>query len=77
MVRHVSIDEAQTHLPDLIDAAMSGETVLIKKGGDQAVQLVPVPLEHSASPRFGSGKGLMVMAADFDEPLAGFEEYMP
>ncbi|MFN4253916.1 MAG: DUF2281 domain-containing protein [Saprospiraceae bacterium] len=27
-------------------------------------------------PRFGSAKGMFVMAPDFDEPLADFHEYM-
>ncbi|HEY6330539.1 MAG TPA: DUF2281 domain-containing protein [Blastocatellia bacterium] len=30
----------------------------------------------SEGPRFGSAKGLLVIADDFDEPLAEFEEYM-
>lgn len=28
-------------------------------------------------PRFGSGKGMFKMAADFDEPLDDFKEYGP
>jgi antitoxin (DNA-binding transcriptional repressor) of toxin-antitoxin stability system len=76
MEHRVTLDEAQTHLDELIDAAVSGETVLIIKDGDQTVQLVPVN-HHSARPHFGSGRGLMVMADDFDEPLPDFDEYMP
>ncbi|MEA3308885.1 MAG: DUF2281 domain-containing protein [Chloroflexota bacterium] len=34
----------------------------------------PKPLERK--PQFGSAKGLIVMADDFDAPLADFEEYM-
>ena len=75
MVHRVSIDEAQEQLTQLIDAAVGGEVVLITKDGDQIVQLVPVPGTHGR-PQFGSGKGLMVMADDIDEPLADFDEYM-
>lgn len=33
--------------------------------------------KHSKSkPRFGSGKGMFVMAPDFDEPLEDFKEHM-
>lgn len=28
-------------------------------------------------PQFGSAKGMIVMADDFDEPLEDFEPYMP
>lgn len=28
-------------------------------------------------PKFGSAKGLISMAADFDEPLEDFSDYMP
>ena len=76
MVHHVSIDEAQEQLTQLIDAAIDGEVVLITKDGGQTIQLVPVAPVNQGRPQFGSGKGLMVMADDFDEPLADFEEYM-
>jgi prevent-host-death family protein len=74
MEQRVTLDEAQTHLDELIDAAVSGETVLIIKDGEHAVQLVPVA-PPAARPIFGSGRGLMSMADDFDEPLADFAEY--
>ncbi len=75
MVHHVTLDEAQAQLTDLIDAAVSSETVLITKNSDQIVQLVPVS-EQAGQSQFGSGRGLMVMADDFDEPLADFDAYM-
>jgi antitoxin (DNA-binding transcriptional repressor) of toxin-antitoxin stability system len=45
MIR-VSVDDAKTQLPDLIDAALRGEMVLIEQVGKQGtvvVQLVVVP----------------------------------
>ena len=75
MVHRVTLDEAQAQLTELVDAAVSGETVLITSNDDQVVQLVPVG-NRGGHPQFGSGKGLMVMADDFDEPLADFDEYM-
>ena len=74
MIHRVTIDEAQADLTALIDAAVNGEVVLITRERDQVVQLVPVaPIQHGR-PQFGSGKGLMVMADDFDEPLADMEK---
>ncbi|MBN8789330.1 MAG: DUF2281 domain-containing protein, partial [Terrimonas sp.] len=32
--------------------------------------------DKTQKPRFGSGKGMFKMAADFDEPLDDFKEYM-
>lgn len=71
----VSLDEAKLYLLDLINAVLKGETVVILKDRQEAVQLVPVaPL---ARRQFGSAQGLVVMAENFDAPLPDFNEYMP
>ena len=75
MVHYVTLDEAQAQLTTLIDAAVNGETVFITRNSTQVIQLVPV-MHPPGRPQFGSGKGLMVMADDFDEPLPDFDEYM-
>ncbi len=78
----VTMDEAKERLPDLIDAAARGETVLIEKEKDadqgaQVVQLVAVQEKTERKPRFGSAKGVILyMADDFDAPLEDFREYM-
>lgn len=71
----VRLDEAKRRLLALIDAAIEGEEVLIVKDDQQVVQLVPVtrPERH---PQFGSAKGLITVAEDFDAPLQDFAEYM-
>jgi len=77
MVMHqVSLDEAKMRLLDLIETAIKGENVFIFKNAQQVVQLVPIE-PPKRSPQFGSAKGLVVMADDFDAPLADFDEYMP
>jgi antitoxin (DNA-binding transcriptional repressor) of toxin-antitoxin stability system len=74
-MQQVKLDEATTQLPSLIDAAVRGEVVLITTDDQQTVQLVP--LKHAKHPRrFGSAKGLIQMADDFDAPLDDFREYM-
>lgn len=74
MTVHVQIDEAKKRLRDLIDAAIRGEEVLIVTEGRTAVRLAPVesPKRHA---KFGSAKGLVFVAEDFDAPLADFKEY--
>jgi prevent-host-death family protein len=74
-MHEVNIEEAKTNLPDLIDAAVNGEEVIITKDEQRLVKLVPVPGAKSR-PQFGSAKGLITMSEDFEEPLEDFEEYM-
>ncbi len=63
----VTFDEAKGKLLALIDAAIRGERVLIFKDDQEVVQLVPVVLPERR-PQFGSAKGLIMMADDFDAP---------
>jgi antitoxin (DNA-binding transcriptional repressor) of toxin-antitoxin stability system len=71
----VKLDEATARLPDLLAAAAQGEDVLISDD-QHTVRLVPV--SHTPKRRqFGSAKGLISMADDFDAPLDDFREYMP
>lgn len=71
----VNAEEAKTKLLDLIASAIEGETVLITQDGRQTVQLVPVE-SVERRPQFGSAKGLIHMADDFDAPLEDFKDYM-
>lgn len=70
----VTLDEARTHLMDLIEAAAAGEEVFIRKDAELSVQLVPRTAKRRKR-QFGSAKGLISMAPDFDEPLEDFKEY--
>ncbi len=71
----VNLEEAKVRLLELINAVLKGETVVILKAPQEAVQLVPaVPLMRR---RFGSARGLIIMAENFDAPLPDFNEYMP
>ena len=74
-MHQVSVEEAKTTLPDLIDAAVSGDEVVITKDAQHIVKLVPV-LRAKGVPQFGSAKGLITVAEDSDEPLDDFREYM-
>lgn len=71
----VNVADAGPRLAALIAAALHGERVIIEADA-QEVQLVPV--ERLARRRvFGSARGLIHLAADFDAPLEDFEPYGP
>ena len=74
MVVNVNYDDVKVQIKDLIEAAMRGDKVVITKDGQQVVQLVPMKTKHK-QPKFGSAKGKIKFAPDFDAPLADFSEY--
>lgn len=78
MIR-TTLDDAETHLRELIAAALRGEEVLIETAGEQggpAVRLVATELITSGeTPTFGSAKGLIWVADNFDDPLEDFDDY--
>jgi prevent-host-death family protein len=71
----ITIDEAAQKLPDLIDAALRGEEVVITKDGSM-VKLIPAFSVKRYPAKAGSAKGQVWMSDDFDEPLEEFKEYM-
>ncbi len=74
-MQQVNVEEAQTQLPDLIEAAVRGEEVLIAKDDQHVIKLVPIS-QVKPRPQFGSAQELISMTEDFDEPLADFAEYV-
>ncbi len=73
-MHQVNIEEAKSNLPDLIDAAVNGEEVIIAKDEKHLVKLVPISAVKRR--KSGSAKGLITMSDDFDEPLEDFAEYI-
>ncbi len=76
----VTLQEAQAHLPELIDRLRPGEEVIILRDQKPVARLtgagesVP-PREITRRP--GTLKGtVLYMAPDFDAPLEDFKEYM-
>ena len=74
-MNQINIEEAKTNLPELIDAAINGEEIVIAKDEQHVVKLVPIS-RAKPRPQFGSAKGLIAISDDFDEPLQDFAEYM-
>ena len=85
----IDLDRAKAQFSELIDTALKGEQIIIMKDGTPILKLVRVPKsdepvilhrrdESSVKPQrqSGSGKGLISMSDDFDEPLDDFSDYM-
>ncbi len=75
MVVNVNYDDLKTQITDLIEAAMRGDKVVITKNGRQIIQLVPMKTAHRR--KFGSARGKIKFAPDFNAPLTDFSEYIP
>lgn len=74
-MQQINIEEASKHLPDLIEAALRGEEIVIAKDDQPVVKLTPVsPVKRRRQP--GSAKGLVTISDDFDDPLEDFKDYM-
>ncbi len=76
-MQQINIIEASKHLPNLIEAALRGEEIVITKDDQPVVKLVPVlPVKKRRPAKAGSAKGLVTISDDFDEPLEDFKDYM-
>lgn len=76
-MQQINIFEASKNLPDLIEAALSGEEIVITKDDQPIVKLVPVsPVKKRWPAKAGTAKGLVTISDDFDEPLEDFKDYM-
>jgi prevent-host-death family protein len=74
-MQQITLAEASQHLPELIEAAINGEEVVITKDEQPVVKLTPI-LPVKRRPLFGSAKDLITISDDFDEPLEDFKDYM-
>lgn len=64
----VNIHEAKTHFSKIINQTLNGEDVVVSRGNQPLVRLVP----YHAEPSFRKGgqlKGMLKIADNFDEPL--------
>lgn len=70
----IELQDAKEQFLKLVEMAANGEEIVIYKNQRPFVKLLSIA--HATRQReFGSAKGLIQMADDFDEPLADFEEY--
>ncbi len=73
-MHELALKDAESRLAELVAEAASGEEVVITSDDGAAFQIVPVV---ETGPRYGSARGLIEMADDFDEPLEDFKAYEP
>lgn len=71
----IGIAEARSRLAELVRAALRGEQVFVEAESRQ-IQLVPIDARRGRRV-YGSARGLVHMADDFDAPLDDFAPYMP
>jgi prevent-host-death family protein len=73
--RAIDLSHAQERLAELVDEAVArGEDVILTDGGEPVAKIVPI--SRARGPRvFGSARGLIHIADDFDAPLDDFREY--
>lgn len=68
-----NLHQAKTHLSRLVDAALTGEEVIIARAGIPLVRLVPVT--PPKRPRqLGLDAGKIVISDDFDAPIPELED---
>lgn len=78
-MRSVNIHEAKTHFSRLVEAAVSGETIVIAKAGRPVAHLTPLPeVPERQKSLIGFMRGRMTVPDDFDtmgqeEIIAMFE----
>lgn len=74
MTKTVELDVAQATLSELIAGLKPDEEVEIVHNQKPVARIV---LPKSATPRFGSCKGMLTIVTEDDDHLKDFEEYMP
>ena len=71
----IDLQQAKERFLELIELAAGGEEVIISKDKRPLVKLTPI-FKQKQQRQFGSAKGLITVAEDFDEPIEDFKEYM-
>jgi antitoxin (DNA-binding transcriptional repressor) of toxin-antitoxin stability system len=76
-VRTITLEEAQAHLPEIIETLKPGEEVVISRDDKPLAAVRALPASPRAPRRPGTLKGtVLYIAPDFDAIPEGFEEYI-
>lgn len=74
----VTLEEAQAHLPQLIDQLQPGEEIVITRDQKPVATVRPILPAARIAARLGTLKGtILSIAPDFDAIPEGFEDYLP
>lgn len=74
-MQNIDINQAKQNFPALIEKIVSDGEVIITKNGQPVVKMVSLK-KTKKERKFGTAKGLIKMADDFDQPIDDFKEYM-
>ena len=72
----ITLEEAQSRLPDVIATLTPGESVVITRGDTPVARLTAEAPPPRKPRRAGSAKGMLTIVSDDDEHLKDFAEYM-
>jgi prevent-host-death family protein len=72
----VTVEEAQAHLPELIDRLQPGEALVITRNEKPVARLIGEAPPKRKPRKAGNCKGMLVIVADDDEHLKDFAEYL-
>jgi antitoxin (DNA-binding transcriptional repressor) of toxin-antitoxin stability system len=71
----IPVKQASIELDKLLSQVADGQELVIIGSDGSAFKLLALP--RVPQPIFGSARGFVHIGPDFDEPIEGFEEYMP
>ena len=74
-MQQVDLKQAKKNLSELIERAICGEEVVISKNDRPLVRLIAIE-KPKRRRQFGSAKGMIDIADDFDDSPEDFREYM-
>ena len=64
-----NIAEAKAHLPELVERASAGETIIVARAGKPRARLVAIAKDAAGLRVPGKGKGRFRVKRGFDDPL--------
>jgi antitoxin (DNA-binding transcriptional repressor) of toxin-antitoxin stability system len=72
----VTLQEAQAHLPELIEQLQPGESLVITRNETPVARLTAEEAPRRKPRQPGNCKGMLTIVSDDDEHLKDFAEYM-
>jgi antitoxin (DNA-binding transcriptional repressor) of toxin-antitoxin stability system len=75
MLENITLEDAQSNLPEIIDHLKPGTEVIITRN-NQPVAALHLPAIATPQPRFGSCQGALTILVEDDEHLLDFKDYM-
>ena len=76
LMQTVTLEEAQTHLGEIIDKLTPGDEVVVTRG-DKPVARIVGGSGEKPRPVPGRGMGMLTIISEDDDHLKDFAEYMP